>query len=342
MYRHCLRLTVICAVFMSMLFLSTGLATAKKVLKVQLVYPKTSSVAVNSVFFADKVKELTKGDVEIQIFDEGHLVKAKEALTAMQRGMIDGYIGSMLYFSGKIPETNGQWLPYSWKNTAEAMDIYYGYGYLDIMRAATLKQGVYYVAPISVAKMGFMTNFPINKIDDLAGKKIRAVGMEGQIVKALNGSAVSIDGAEQYTALQRGTVDGTDYPWYTLRDYKFYEVLKYVSSPTLHSPGIVEILLNNKTWEGLSADEKQAINQAGFLTSLHSANLSEKNDVEILDFMKTNGVSIVKIPDEELLKMIKALKPIYDNHAKESELCAQQVDVLKKYFTAMKIQHPLF
>lgn len=342
MYKHCSRLTVICVFSMSMFFLSTGMAIAKKVLKVQLAYPQTSMVAANADFFADKVKELTKGEVEIKIFPEGHLVKPKEALTAMQRGMIDGYIGSMLYFSGKIPETNGQWLPFSWKNISEAIDIYYNYGYLDIMRKATQKQGCYYVAPLSVAKMGFMTNFPINKVDDLAGKKIRAVGMEGQIVKALGGSAVSIAGAEQYTALQRGTVDGTDYPWYTLRDYKFYEVLKYVSSPALHSPGIVEILLNNKAWEKLSSDEKQAIDQAGLLTSLHSANLTEKNDSEVIDFMKNNGVSIVKMPDEEVSKMITTLKPIYDAHAKESDLCAQQIDVLKKYFSSMKIQHPLF
>ena len=84
--------------------------------------------------------------------------------------------------------------------------------------------------------------------------------MEGKIVKALGGSSVALSGAEQYTALQRGTADGTDYPWYTLRDYKFYEVVSYVSSPTLHSPGMVEILFNNKVWEGLSADEQAAIN----------------------------------------------------------------------------------
>lgn len=342
MYRQCLKMAVVGIISISMIFLLTGVALAQKELKIQLVYPPTSSVAANTLFFADKVEKLTNGSIKLKIFYPDELVKEKEGLTAMQRGMIDGYIGSMLYFAGILPEVNGEWLPFSWRSVSEAMDIYYNYGYLDIMRKATERQGCYYVAPISVARMGLLTKFPINKVEDLQGKKIRAVGMEGKIVKALGGSAVALSGAEQYTALQRGTVDGTDYPWYTLRDYKFSEVVSYVSSPALHSPGMVEILINNKIWENLSSDEKNAINTAGFLTSIHSANMSEKNDGEMIDFCKKNNLTIIELPKEEVIKMITALKPVYEEHVKTSEICAKQLDILKNYFSAMKIAHPLF
>jgi len=342
MYQKSVKFIVFCIVSITVMFVLTGVAAAKKELKVQVVYPQTSNVGANSEFFADKVKQLTNGEVTVRIYYPGHLVKDTEALTAMQRGMIDGYIGSMLYFSGVIPEVNGEWLPFSWKNVSEALDIYYNYGYLNIMRKATAKQGCYYVAPISVARMGLMTNFPINKMEDLKGRKIRAVGMEGKIVKALGGSPVSLSGAEQYTALQRGTADGTDYPWYTLRDYKFHEVVSYVSSPPLHSPGMVEIVFNNKVWEGLSSEQRDAVNTAGLLTSIHSINLSEKNDLEIIEFCKDNDIKIIKLSDEEVLKMIKALKPVYDEHRKASALCNEQVELLKKYFSAVGIDHPLF
>lgn len=342
MYKQILRLMTICVVSISLIFMLNGVATAKKTLKIQLVYPKTSSVSTNALFFADKVEELTNGELKIKIFYPGQLVKAKEGLTAMKRGMIDGYIGSMLYFAGVVPEVNGEWLPFSWKNVSEAMDIYYNYGYLDIMRKATAKHECHYVAPISVAKMGLMTKFPINRMEDLEGKKIRAVGMEGHIVKALGGSSVALSGAEQYTALQRGTVDGTDYPWYTLRDYKFFEVISYVSSPPLHSPGMVDIVFGKKTWKKLSSDEKKAVNLAGFLTSIHSANLSEKNDMEIIDFCRENNVEIVELSNEELNRMIIALKPVYEEHRNSSDLCAEQIEILKNYFNDMGIKHPLF
>lgn len=342
MCKQCLKMAVVGIISVSMIFMMAGVAAAAKELKIQLVYPQASGVAANTLFFADKVEKLTNGSVKIKIFYPDELVKEKEGLTAMQRGMIDGYIGSMLYFAGIVPEVNGEWLPFSWKNVSEAMDIYYNYGYLELMRQATEKQGCYYVAPITVARMGFLTKFPINKVEDLKGKKIRAVGMEGKIVKALGGSSVSLAGAEQYTALQRGTVDGTDYPWYTLRDYKFSEVVSYISSPALHSPGVVEILINNKVWDGLTPEEKNAINTAGFLTSIHSANLSEKNDSEIIEFCKTNNLTIIELPKEEVVKMIELLKPVYEDHIKSSEICAKQVDILKNYFSSMKIEHPLF
>lgn len=332
------RCLVVC---IALMFMAAGTAAAQKVLKVQLVYPENSSVAANAAFFADKVDKLTNGDVKIKIFYPGQLVKAKEGLTAMQRGMIDGYIGSMLYFAGVIPEVNGEWLPFSWKNVSEAMDIYYNYGYLELMREATAKQECYYLAPISVAKMGLLTKFPINSMEDIQGKKIRAVGMEGKIVKALGGSSVALSGSEQYTALQRGTAEGTDYPWYTLRDYKFCEVVSYVSSPPLHSPGIVEIVFGNKTWTTLSPEAKAAIEQAGYLTSLHSANLSERNDMEIMDFCKEKDLKIIQMPDQEVEKMIKALKPVYEEHQAANDICSRQVEVLKAYFKAMNIQHPL-
>lgn len=330
------------AVSLALMFMVTGTAFAKKkVLKFQLVYPKTSAVAENAIFFADKVEELTNGEVKIKIFYPGQLIKAKEALNALQRGMIDGYIGSMLYFSGIVPEVNGEWLPFSWRNVDEAMDIYFNYGYLDLMREATQKQGCYYLAPISVAKMGFLTKFPINSLEDIKGKKIRAVGMEGKIVKALGGSAVSLSGAEQYTALQRGTVEGTDYPWYTLEDYKFHEVVSYVSIPPLHSPGMVEILFTDDIWNDLTETQKEAVNKAGYLTSMNSAALSEKNDEEIIAFGKENNITFIELAEAEVEKMIKALYPVYEEHQSSSDICRRQIEVLKAYFNEKNIKHPL-
>ena len=86
---------------------------ATTVLKFQCIYPKNSQVAQSTMYFAEKVSEYTNGEVEIKIFWPGQLVKTKEAFSALQRGMIEGYSGSMLYFGGVMPEVNGEWLPYS-------------------------------------------------------------------------------------------------------------------------------------------------------------------------------------------------------------------------------------
>ena len=55
-----------------------------------------------------------------------------------------------------------------------------------------------------------------DQVADLQGRKIRAVGMEATIMDVLGAAPVAISGAEQYMALKRGTVEGTDYPFYTI------------------------------------------------------------------------------------------------------------------------------
>jgi TRAP-type C4-dicarboxylate transport system substrate-binding protein len=315
-------------------------STHAKTLRVQIAYPEASSVSDNAKFFAKKVAEYTQEDINIKLYYPGQLVKAGEALTAMRRGMIDGYIGSGLYFSGSIPEVNGEWLPYSWRNVNEMLDIYYSYGYLDIMRKAFEKNDAIYVAPISVATMGLMTKFPINSVEDLKGKKIRASGMEAKIVEMLGASSVNLEGAEQYSALQRGTVDGTDYPWYTLEDYNFYEVVDYISNPALHTPGVVEITLSKKTWDNLSENHKDAINHAGWNTAIHSARLQIDNDEQAYKFAEEKGIKNIVLSEKELSSFKKRTNPLYSEHMKESELCADQVRILGEYFQKQGIKHP--
>jgi TRAP-type C4-dicarboxylate transport system substrate-binding protein len=92
--------------------------------------------------------------------------------------------------------------------------------------------------------MGLITQFPVHDVADMKGRKIRAVGMEAKIVDALGAAPRGHRRAEQYMALKRGTVEGTDYPFYTVGKYKFYEVCKYIVRPAFHTPGIIEILVN--------------------------------------------------------------------------------------------------
>ena len=330
----------VCVLALMLLSFGSTQLFGKKILRFQLVYPKTSMVAVNSIFFAEKVNEYTHGKVKVKIFYPGQLVKAAEGLTALQRGMIDGYIGSMLYFAGTVPEVNGEWLPFCWDGVADVLDVYYNYGFLEVLREALKKHDVYYLSPIMVSTMGFMTKFPIRTLKDLKGRTIRAVGMEAKIVKALGATSVAIAGAEQYTALQRGVVDGTDYPWYTLEDYKFYEVVKYVSEPALHTPGIVEILISNRAMKKLNSDERKAIERAGLDTAIHSARLSEDNDKRARRFGKAHGIEFIKLSEDVLSRFRKATSKLYKSHMKQCSLCAKQVKILARFYKEKNPHHP--
>jgi TRAP-type C4-dicarboxylate transport system substrate-binding protein len=209
---------------------------------------------------------------------------------------------------------------------------------MDVMEEATAQHGVTYLAPLSVATMGLMTKFPVRKLEDLEGKKIRAVGMEAHIVEALGASAVAIAGAEQYMALQRGTVDGTDYPWYTIEKYKFYEVLDYIIAPAFHTPGIIEIVINQKVFQGLPADQQEAVKKAAINAMERSFKLTEKWDQEALQAAEKRNVEIIQLSDQELARFREALKPLWEKQAERSKYSAKLVKILKAHLASKGVK----
>jgi len=183
-----------------------------------------------------------------------------------------------------------------------------------------------------------MTKFPVHKLEDLKGKKIRAVGMEAQIVKALGASAVAIAGAEQYMALQRGTVDGTDYPWYTIEKYKFYEVLDYITAPALHTPGVIEIVVNQKTFQALAPDQQAAVKKAAMAAMERSFKMTPQFDQEAVDAAAKRGVKIITLSKEELARFRQAVKPLWDEEAKKSPYSAKLVTILRENLASKGVQ----
>ena len=307
-----------------------GLAEIYK-LNLQCVYPEKAYVGQTTKFFAERVAELTSGKVEIKIFWPGQLVKTKEAFDALSKGMIDAYSGSMLYFAGYVPEVNCEWLPFGWADPKEAQEMYENRGWLGFMREATQKHGVRYIAPLCVASMGLITKFPVHDVADMKGRKIRAVGMEAKIIDAFGAAPVAIAGAEQYMALKRGTVDGTDYPFYTIDKYKFYEVCDYIIRPALHTPGIVELLVNNKVYESLPKEYQAAIDKAGWEAFLQTVELSPTWDEGAYKTCLEKKVTIIDLDAKAMAGFRKATLPLWNDLEKKNELTGKMVQSLKAF-----------
>ena len=325
-----MRCSLLFMVGLVLLWPQYGLAETYK-LNLQCVYPEKAYVGQTTKFFAERVGELTNGKVEIKIFWPGQLVKTKEAFDALSKGMIDAYSGSMLYFAGYVPEVNCEWLPFGWANPKEAQEMYENRGWLGFMRDATQKHGVRYIAPLCVASMGLITKFPVHDVADMKGRKIRAVGMEAKIIDALGAAPVAIAGAEQYMALKRGTVEGTDYPFYTVGKYKFYEVCNYIIRPALHTPGIVELLINNKVYASLPKEYQAAVDKAGWEAFLQTVALSPTWDEGAYKTCREKKVTIIDLDAKAMAGFRKATLPLWNDLEKKNELTGKMVRSLKAF-----------
>src|SRR5437588_13024596 len=93
--------------------------------------------------------------------------------------------------------------------------------------------------------------------------KHRAVGSSLPMAKALGLNSVPLPATETYEAVQRGTVDGSVFPWEAMTSFRLNELLKgHLEVPGgLGAPSFV-IVANTKAFDKLTPENRAALLKA--------------------------------------------------------------------------------
>lgn len=285
--------------------------------------------------YRDEVAKRSNNRLQIKTFPPGALVKVRELFNAVQKGVVQGGISAGLYNARLIPEAIIETgLPQSFADYKDAVEFYYKYKggkALDLIREAYAEKGIYYLGIYPLASYVLMTKFPVHKLADLKGRKLRTFGPYSLLARKLGVATVSIPGAEQYMALQRGTVEGTIYPFYALEMYKLKEVIDYVILPPMAGAIMINIYINKKAWDKLPDDLKKICNDVATELVPWVCAETAKLDEKYLAAAKAKGVKMVTLPDEEAQKLKTIAVKTWDIFAKKSPRCKELVDMLKDY-----------
>jgi TRAP-type C4-dicarboxylate transport system substrate-binding protein len=105
---------------------------------------------------------------------------------------------------------------------------------------------------------------PAKTLEELRTLKIRASGPSLPGAKALGFNAVPVPPTEVYEAIQRGTVDGAEFPWEAMTSFRINELVNgHVEVPGgLGAPAFV-IIANTKAFDNLTPENKAALMKAG-------------------------------------------------------------------------------
>ncbi|KPK91347.1 MAG: hypothetical protein AMJ94_07400 [Deltaproteobacteria bacterium SM23_61] len=281
-----------------------------------------------------QVKERTKGGLDIKVFPPNALFKVLEAPDAVRKGAIEMICSSGPYHISILPEALLEWgLPYGAKTSQENAKLILGTEFLSILRKAYAeKHQVYLVGLCSASSYNYLTRFPIQKLEDLKGKKIRATGTSAKIASAHGAIPVSLAGAEQYMALQRGTVDGTMYPPYAGITYKMFEVAKQVSWPPIYAAASINFLVNLNAWNELPKEYQSILQEEVAKMAKYTYEVSGPDLEKIArDEGKSKyGVESTWLADSEFAKFQQAVMPLWEEWEKKSPYCVQLVKISKE------------
>lgn len=283
---------------------------------------------------ARQVKERTKGGLDIKIYPPNALFKALEAPDAIKRGAVEMILSNGAYHVGILPEAMLEYgLPYGAKNSKEAAKLLLETAYLKILKKAYLeKHQVVLLGLTSTSAYNYITRFPINKIDDLKGKKTRSSGAFGKIAMAHGASPVNLAPAEQYLALQRGTVDGTIFPAYAGISYKIFEVAKYHSWPPIYPLIGANLLVNLNAWNKLPKEYQDILQEEVNKMVKYTYEVSgpELEKIAQEEGKKQFGAESIWLSESEFARFRQAVLPLWAEWEKRSPYCAQLVKLAKE------------
>ncbi|MGZ9143634.1 MAG: TRAP transporter substrate-binding protein, partial [Candidatus Binatia bacterium] len=130
------------------------------------------------------------------------------------------------------------------------------------------------------AQMGGWFRKEINTVDDLKGLKMRIGGWAGATLKKLGVVAQQIAGGDIYPALEKGTIDATEWVGpYDDEKLGFYKVAKYYYYPGWWEGGTTNhLLINLAKWNELPKSYQAIVKAAaGFANVEETAKYDARN-----------------------------------------------------------------
>ncbi|MCB4748330.1 MAG: TRAP transporter substrate-binding protein [Sulfurovum sp.] len=244
--------------------------------------------------FAKRCSELSGGTLEIKVFAKNILVPAMQVFDACSAAQIDAFHSGVYYWKGKNPAFSifgGMPLGL----TSEEMITWFkfGGGY-ELWHELYDKFHLYpLIGGTTGPQMGGWFKKEIKSLADLKGLKMRIPGLGGEVLKKLGVNPVLLPAGEIFTALDRGTIDATEWVGPALdKMMGFDKAAKYYYTGW-HEPGsILELTFNKIRWNKLSPEHQAIITTAS----------EEMTNNMLQKFRYENAKSLLALPKSVQIK----------------------------------------
>ena len=271
---------------------------------------------------AQKINDMTGGELKIEVLPAGAVVPAFALLDAVSKGTLDGGHGVLGYNYGKQNALALYSSGPAFGMDANMVLAWHKYGGGKEMLAELYEQiggnvVSYLYGPMPTQPFGWFKK-PITKVDDLKGLKFRTNGLAIDLFTAMGAAVNALPGGEIVPALDRGLLDGAEFNNATSdRLLGFPDVSKVCMLQSFHqSSETFEVIFNKDKFNALPDKMKAIINNA---VEAASADMSWKAiDRYSKDYinLQKDGVKFYKTPDTILQQQLVVWDQIV---AKKSE-----------------------
>ncbi len=264
--------------------------------------------------FAKKVGEMSGGKFTISVHAGGELMPAFGVLDGVQQGTVEMAHTAPYYFFGKDEAFALDCaIPFGLNSRQMTAWMYEGNG-MKLMREFYKAYNIVnFPMGNTGAQMGGWYRKEIKSLKDIKGLKMRIGGFGGKVLERIGGVPQNIPGGEVYAALEKGTIDATEWVGpYDDQKLGFNKVAKHYYYPAWWEGGPqLSAYVNSKAWESLSPDYKAMIECAAALAhSEMQAKYDAKNPLALKQLVAA-GTKLHRMPKPIMEAAFKAANELY-------------------------------
>ncbi|XDA96854.1 TRAP transporter substrate-binding protein DctP [Sulfitobacter sp. LCG007] len=240
-------------------------------------------------------------DLNIQIFPNQTLFKAREQYTPLSRGQLDMTVLPLSYAGGQQPAYNLTLMPGLVKNHDHGDRLSHSPFMEEI-------EGIMAQDDVKVLVHGYLAGgFGSNKgcitgPDDVKGVSIRAAGKSfEQMLAGAGASIASMASSEIYPALQTGVLDAANTSSESFVSYRLYEQLKCYTPAGDYALWFMyqPLLINKATFDGLTEQQQAALTEASKKAEAFYLEQAKQGDEVAAKAFSDAGVELAEMSEAD-------------------------------------------
>lgn len=296
-------LILICSSVFFMFIASTSYSAS--VLKMSSQWTENTPGGQVDIWWANEIRERTNGEVDIKIFWEGALGKAKENLGLIQQGAIELAAMSPGYFPSELPfHAAPNSIPMAMSEVPQATELMERLLQevpefdMEAQRNGMKALFFHHLNPYKL-----VCKEPVSSVADMNGKKVRTWGKDmPRMVEAAGGVAVTLGLPELYEGLSRGTVDCIPFSVDLMVSYKIYEVAKHIHHITLWEGPTNAVWISRAVWDGFTDEQRAIVQEVSFEAARRDRDQVLAAGEAAVAILEAEGVQFHDFPAEEAEK----------------------------------------
>ncbi|MCG8333786.1 MAG: TRAP transporter substrate-binding protein [Proteobacteria bacterium] len=314
----------------SLLFLTVPNAAMAVKLTYANFFPPTHIQSKLADQWCKEVKQVTNGEVIVQYYPGGTLLKPRQIYDGVVNGIADIGFSVLAYSGGRFPVMGTIDLPLGYPSGEVATQV--ANAVFNKFNPREFKDVKVMFFHAHGPGMFFTAKTPVRKLEDLSGLKLRATAYAAKIVKAAGGTPVGGPMTEAYQNIQKGVVNGGVYPMETNKGWKMGEVVDYgTAAYDIAYTTTFFIVMNKNKWRKLSKKSQQAIEQLNKKYIALHGEAWDVSDTQGLKSFLSQGNTLIGLDKRESAKWKKAVEPIIGDYAKALDKKRLNGDEIVKY-----------